>query len=109
MTSTYQHRALTSENEVKNITTMNALALMVFLLLFLTSTIAHAQHLAVDSGIVEQQECHICYHNIDTPPEFPEIQPLASSHYFISINKDTVTFFKTSNFVQPPLRAPPII
>jgi len=108
MTSIYQARAVKSENDVKNITTMNALALMVFLLFFLTSSLAHAQHLAVDSDIVEQ-ECHICHHNIDTPPEFPDIQPLAVSRYSLAINKGAVTAFKVSNFVQPPLRAPPVI
>ena len=109
MTSTSHADALKSEHSVKNITTMNATALMVFLLLFLMSTIAHAQHITEYSDNIEQQECHICHHNIDTPPEFPQIQPLATNRYIFTVNKDTVTVYKANNFVQPPLRAPPVI
>lgn len=108
MTSTYQDLALNNENRVKNITTMNAIALMVFLLLFLTSTLVHAQHIAVNSDIVEQQECHICYHSSDMPPVFPEIQVCTAHHYMLDVNQYTATLTKTNNFVQPPLRAPPV-
>lgn len=88
--------------------TMSALALMVFVLLFLTSTLVHASHLTEQSSNVEQQECYICYQGIDSPPELPTLKSHAiASNYFHAqriITPDVKWFF----FVQPQLRAPPL-
>jgi len=86
---------------------MKAIALMVFLLLFLTSVITHADHLALQQTTVEQQDCQLCNQGIDTPPELPQIQTIAISRYNFVIAKVTTSPFTLSHFVQPPSRAPP--
>ncbi len=87
---------------------MNALALMVFVLLFLTSTLVHAEHLAEHSINTEQQECHICHQGIDTPSELPQIQIYNAASYNLKPQKVTTIQGKARYFVQPQLRAPPI-
>ncbi|MCW8831869.1 MAG: hypothetical protein OQK09_00930 [Colwellia sp.] len=88
--------------------TMSALALMAFVLLFLTSTLVHAEHLTEQSINVEQQECHICHQGIDTPPELPKLQEHAIARYYFNV-QDTITAdVKCCLFVQPQHRAPPL-
>lgn len=88
---------------------MKAIALMVFVLLFLTSALAHADHLVAQAITVEQQDCHICNQGIDTPPELTQVQAIVVSGYKHVISKATTAEFTFSYFVQPPLRAPPFI
>ncbi len=88
---------------------MKAIALMVFVLLFLTSALAHADHLAGQAIMVEQQDCHICNQGLDTPPELTQIQAIVITGYKVLISKKTTTKFAFSYFFQPPLRAPPFI
>jgi len=99
----------TSKDAQNNLTTMKAVALMVFLLLFLTSVLAHADHLVIQETTVEQQDCHICNQGIDTPPELPPIQALAVSRHTQVISQLTTTKFTLNNFVQPPSRGPPFV
>jgi len=91
----------------ENKSTMNAIALMVFVLLFLMSTLVHADHLIEQSVNVEQQECYICHQGIDTPPELPNIQTPFVASYCLCIDKGVIAQFTVSSFVQPQLRAPP--
>lgn len=88
--------------------TMNALVSMVFLL-FLTSTLVHANHLIeIDQSThLEQQECFVCHQGIDTPPELPQIQHHAIARYYFTLFKTITAAFKANVFVQPQLRAPP--
>ncbi|MBL4821962.1 MAG: hypothetical protein JKX90_00355 [Colwellia sp.] len=86
---------------------MKAIALMVFLLLLLTSILAHADHLALQQTIVGQQDCQLCNQGIDTPPALPQIKTLAVSRYNFVITKITTSPLALSYFVQPPSRAPP--
>jgi len=99
----------TSKSTTNNLTTMKAIALMVFLLLFLISTLAHADHLVAQATAIEQQDCHICNQGIDTPPELPKVQAIAVSRYNLVISKIATAEFVLSNFVKPPSRAPPFI
>jgi len=101
---------LSQANKKQAITpvTMSAIALMAFLLLFLTSTLAHADHLIEQSVNVEQQECYICHQCVDTPPEQPQVQVVAVTSYQLKPQKILTVTFKASGFVQPQLRAPPI-
>ena len=87
--------------------TMNAIALMAFVLLFLTSTLAHADHLIEQSINVEQQECYICHQGLDTPSELPTIQTPVVINLYLSVVKVVTADFKLNSFVQPQLRAPP--
>ncbi len=87
--------------------TMNAIALMVFVVLFLTSALVHADHLIEQSLNVEQQECYICHQGLDTPAELPKIQtPFVVSSY-LRVAKAVTAEFKLNSFIQPQLRAPP--
>lgn len=88
---------------------MKASSLMVFLLLFLTSVLAHAEHLALQETAVEQQDCHICNQGIDTPPELPQIQAISVSRYNLVTWKAVTTKFTLSYYVIPPSRAPPFV
>ena len=87
---------------------MNALALMFFLLLFLMSTLAHADHLTTHVISAEQQECTLCHQGIDTPPELLKTKINFVVSYHIHPQKITVFQAKTHYFVQPQLRAPPL-
>lgn len=92
----------------KQITTMNVPALMVFVLLFLVSTLVHANHLTEKTTDVEQLECYLCHQGIDTPPELPQVQLLTIVSYFLSAQSLLTIEFKGNYFVQPQLRAPPV-
>jgi len=96
-----------NSNPVKEPSTMNVFASVFFVLLFLTSTLVHANHLIEQPTHVEQQECFICHQGIDTPPELPHIQYVAVARYCFTLSKTMATAFKHYFFVQPQLRAPP--
>ncbi|MFT7005830.1 MAG: hypothetical protein ACJAXJ_000331 [Colwellia sp.] len=98
----------TSKNTTTNLTTMKAIALMVFVLIFLTSVLAHADHLADQGTAAEQQDCHICNQGIHTPPELPKIQAIVVTRYNLFTAKVTAAEFTSSQFIQPLLRAPPL-
>lgn len=87
---------------------MNATALMVFLFVFLTSTLAHADHLVDQQSTLEKQACHICNQGVDTPPELPQVQASIVTRYYSLNSQLTTTEFVISGYVQPLLRAPPI-
>jgi len=88
---------------------MKASALMVFLLLFLTSVIAHAEHLVFQDITAEQQDCHICNQGIDNPPELPQVKAFAVTRFdFVSFKESTQQLL-LKGFFQPLSRAPPII
>jgi len=89
--------------------TMNAIALMVFVFIFLTSTLAHAEHLADKNTTIEQQNCQLCNLVIDTPPEEPSVQTVVIARYNLFKPQEFITDFSPSQFVQPLLRAPPFI
>lgn len=99
---------LLEKETTKNAVTMNALALMVFVLFFLTSTLVHADHLVSHTINVDQQECYICHQGVDTPPELPQVKSPYSANYCNNTYQTTKALFKLSSFVQPQLRAPPI-
>ena len=88
---------------------MNALALMVFLLIFLISTLAHADHIATQATNAELQECYICHQGIDTPPELPQVQTPFIASYHVSVYEVVTAQFKVNSFVHPQLRAPPVV
>lgn len=88
---------------------MKAIALMVFLLVFLTSILVHADHLLDQKTIVEQQDCHLCTQGIDTPRELPQVQAAVVTRYNPFFTLLTTTNFTRKLFIQPPLRAPPFI
>lgn len=98
----------TSKSTTNNLTTMKAIALMVFLLLFLSSTLAHAEHLASTAIAIEQQDCHICNQGIDTPPKLLQVHANITTRYNLVTQAIFTTDFSLSNFVKPPLRAPPL-
>ena len=104
MTPFYLFKKVTPQKLV----TMNALALVVFVLFFLTSTLVHADHIASHGTNAEQQECYICHQGLDTPSGL--LQPKVSSitSYFHCSYAIITTHFRGSYFVQPQLRAPPI-
>jgi hypothetical protein len=96
-----------SKGTTNNIKTMNATALMVFVLLFLTSILAHADHLTDNNTTIEQQNCQLCNQGIDTPPEESIVQAIVISRYNSFIPEVIINDFLPSQFVQPLLRAPP--
>lgn len=96
-----------NKSSTQTITTMKAFAIVVFAVLFFTSTLVHANHSVEQSTHVEQQECHTCHQGIDTPPELPQLQQCTVASYFFTFSKTTTTAFKGNSFVQPQLRAPP--
>jgi len=93
----------------KKLTTTNALTLVVFVLFFLTSILVHADHLATQATNVEQQECYICHQGLDTPPELPQVKNLFIASYCNNSYQTITAQFKANNFVQPQLRAPPVL
>lgn len=96
-----------NKNSTDKIKTMNALVFMVFVLLFLLSTLVHADHLVEHSINAEQQECYICHQDIDTPEALSAIQVHAIYGYHLKFQKFTSAAFQVSHFILPPLRAPP--
>lgn len=97
-----------NKNINKKISTMNVSALVVFLLVFLLSIFAHANHVAIDTLNAEQQDCYICQQSLDTPPELPKIQSEFFASYCYSTIDLVSALFKGSDFAQPQLRAPPV-
>lgn len=93
----------------KKITATNVLALVVFLLFFLSSTLVHANHIVAEAIHAEQQECYICHQGIDNPPELPQIKNLFVASYNNKFFQLVSTQCKVSNYILPPLRAPPIV
>ena len=96
-----------SKSTTNNIKTMNAIALMVFVLLFLTSILAHADHLTDNNTTIEQQNCQLCNQGIDTPPEESLVQAIVITRYTSFISQVIINDFLPNQFVQPLLRAPP--
>ncbi|HCH70415.1 MAG TPA: hypothetical protein DE042_08090 [Colwellia sp.] len=88
---------------------MNAIVLMVFLLLFLTSIFVHADHLVAQGQTTEQQGCQLCNQGIDTPPELSTIEAVVVTRYNFFTAQITTAEFTLSQFIQPLLRAPPFI
>lgn len=86
---------------------MKASALMVFLLLFLTSVLAHAEHLVLQETAIEQQDCQLCNKGIDTPPALLLIKAKSVTQYTNARAKEVTIEFALSYFIQPPSRAPP--
>lgn len=103
----FPHLRFLTKSTTNNLTTMNAAAFMVLVLLFLTSMLAHADHLLDENTIIEQQHCQFCNQGIDTPPEETLAQVAAIACYSPFISQISNTDFLPSQFVQPPLRAPP--
>ncbi len=97
-----------SRNSINNFKTMNAAALMVFLFVFLTSTIAHADHLVDQQKTLDKQACQLCNQGIDTPPDLPQVQASIVTYYHPLNFQLTTTEFIVSEYIQPFLRAPPI-
>lgn len=97
-----------NKNTAQKISTMNASALVVFLLLFLLSTFAHANHVAKASINVEQQDCYICQQALDTTPDLPIIHHrFIVSYTYVLIDIISV-LYKDNDYAQPQLRAPPV-
>lgn len=96
-----------SKKASKQTINMNALALMVFLLLFLASTLVHANHLIAQATNVEASECYICHQGLDTPSDLPTIQFLLTVGYPLKSDEIVSALFKVTYFVYPQLRAPP--
>lgn len=94
--------------ELKKVETMNALALVVFVLLFLISTVAHADHITAQANNAEQQECFICHQGLDSPSELPKVKTIVASSYSLKTYQTFSPLFNTSSFLQPQLRAPPV-
>lgn len=88
---------------------MKAIALIVVVLIFLISLLAHADHLALQKTIADQQDCQLCNQGIDTPPELSEIQAIIATRYSSLTIKITIAKSTFSQFFQPLLRAPPFI
>lgn len=87
--------------------TMTAIAFMVFVLLFLLSTLAHADHLVAHSVDAEPQECYICHQGLDTSNNSVELVVNSISSYRVKCQKITPTPANHHYFVYPQLRAPP--
>ncbi len=98
-----------SKTKVSNLKTMNAIALVAFMLLFFVSTLAHADHLIELPTNVEQQECYICHQGLDTPPELVKISFANTACYSLVSSNVSSVKFSPSYFVQPQLRAPPVL
>lgn len=110
MTSITHFRFLKQSNNFQNnLTTMKAVALMVFLLLFLTSVITHAEHLVFHDTTLEQQDCKLCNHGVDTPPDLLKIKALGITRYYFVVSKVKATKHTPDYFINPPSRAPPHI
>lgn len=98
-----------NKNLSKKISTMNASALVVFLLLFLISTLAHADHITTAGVNAEQQDCYICYQGLDTPPDLSKsASGFLASYCYTTFDLISVQL-KINDFVQPLLRAPPLL
>lgn len=95
-------------NDTKKTSTMTAFALMVFVMLFITSTLVHASHVATNDINIEQQDCYICHQGLDTPPDLSLIKhDFIASYCHIVVDVSSAQF-KVNAFVQPQLRAPPV-
>lgn len=103
MTIYFQLKKESSDKKI----TMNAFALVVFLLLFLTSSLVHADHIATYSTNAEQQECYICHQGLDNPPKVAQINLPFVTGYGQHVCDAIQVNFKLNFFVLPQLRAPP--
>jgi len=102
-------RSKLTNTELKKSATMNALAVMVFALFFLTSTLVHADHIATHAINAEQPECYICHQGIDTPTELPQVNSIFVASYCNNLFEAITAQSKVNYFIQPQLRAPPVI
>ncbi len=97
-----------NKSSINNLATMNTLVFMVFVLLFTTSMLVHADHLIEQATDVEQSECYICHQGIDKPPQLPLIQTHSVISYGFHLYIAVSAAFQDKYFVLPQLRAPPI-
>jgi len=93
--------------------TMSNFLLVVFLLCFLQSSLAHAEHFTDHFNeqlpTVEFQDCHTCHQGMDAPPALLSLQWLSASGYYFIVSSNSSTQLIQPQFVQPLLRAPPVI
>lgn len=92
------------QHKIKN---MNSKVFMFFLLSFLFSTLAHADHLIEHSVNVQIEDCYICHQDIDTPEALFDIQKPPTYNYTFTLKSSTLAKAKANSFVLPHLRAPP--
>jgi len=81
-------------------------AVLLFTLLF--SFVSHAQYHNIVIDANETQQCQLCQHNIDTPPEFIVFSAVAQTHLPLSDVLVVDRYFTKESYTTPPLRAPPV-
>jgi hypothetical protein len=81
---------------------------LVLLITLLFSFVSHAQHHNLVIDVNETQQCQLCQHNIDTPPEFVVFSAIAQTHLPLSDVLVVDRYFTKGSYTTPPLRAPPV-
>ena len=81
---------------------------LVLLITLLFSFVSHAEHHNLVIDVNETQQCQLCQHNIDTPPEFVVFSAIAQTYLPLSDVLVVDRYFTKENYTTPPLRAPPV-
>lgn len=81
---------------------------IVLLITLLFSFFVHAQHHSLVVDVQEAQQCKLCHHNIDVPPDFVIFAAIAQTPISITDTVSSVLYLPWVNYIVPPLRAPPV-
>jgi hypothetical protein len=81
---------------------------LVLLFTLLFSFVSHAQHHKLIVDVNEAQQCQLCQHNIDTPPEFVIFSAIAQSTSLKNYSLLPQLHLSWNVYLIPELRAPPV-
>jgi hypothetical protein len=80
---------------------------LLILCAFLCATLSHSAHSALFNDNIELQQCKLCQHNIDTPPNAFTVKLIHIVDYSEVILTLLTSHCEMSLYLVPQLRAPP--
>lgn len=81
---------------------------LLILCAFLCATISHSAHSELILDNAELQQCKLCQHNIDTPPNNLTVKLVNNDVYDLSPQIVQTLHSENTAYLIPQLRAPPI-
>lgn len=80
----------------------------ILLISLLFSFISHAEHSQLIVDVNEAQQCQLCQHNIDSPPELTVFSVVYVNHFVVVTPLICQLHLVARSYKNPPLRAPPV-
>ena len=80
---------------------------LLILCAFLCATLSHSAHSELLQESAELQQCKLCQHSIDTPPNVFTFKLVNVVDYYTPVQVVSTLYCKTPLYLVPQLRAPP--